>query len=234
MSILDRYLASPAGAALCLNSRTQFQLAAMTCLYTAVKVHEPEVMSAELVSNLSRGAHSAKEVEAMETHILSAVGWLVNPPTALSFVRDFLRLLPAGVLGHDDETASATLFEISRFQTELAIADETMISIPASTVAYASLMNALEAQCQDKHVLGYASTILAEAGKINRQSHHFHHVQSRLCSAVTKNTTPSVAMNVATSPVAICVNNNNESSSVGAKRRSSYHTSPTTITRMEV
>lgn len=189
ISVLDQFLASRLGNAV-LHDRSQFQLAAMTALYLSVKTHEPEVMSAELVSTLSRGAHSQQEVEIMEKRILHALTWQVNPPTTLSFVREFLKLLPAELLDHD---MRATLMEICKFQSELAVADYNLVVVGSSSIAYACLMNGLESLCMDRSILGYVSSILAQAAGLNLFSEQLVHVQIRLCQAVAQHTQPQAA-----------------------------------------
>ena len=101
-------MATPQGHAAIINGE-EFQLAAMTSLYIAVKIHEPEIMSASLISTLSRGAHTTKNVERMEQKILHAVRWRVNPPTSLSFVRQYIKLLPQEFL---DEETKTTLYDV--------------------------------------------------------------------------------------------------------------------------
>lgn len=167
--------------------RSQFQLAAMTALYLSVKTHEPEVMSSELVSTLSRGAHTEEEVELMERRVLHALTWQVNPPTTLSFVREFLKLLPAELLDHE---MHMTLMEICKFQSELAVADYNLVAMGASSIAYASLMNGLESLCMDRSILGYVSSIVSQAAGINLFSEHLVQIQIRLCQAVAQTQQP--------------------------------------------
>jgi Cyclin, N-terminal domain len=93
ISYLDRFCCTALGES-ARRDRKIYQLAAMTCLYTACKIHEPEAMDPKLVSNLSRGAYSSKEVEEMESTIVEALQWRLNPPTSLSFVRQLLDLIP--------------------------------------------------------------------------------------------------------------------------------------------
>jgi hypothetical protein len=159
MSILDRYLMTPAGLS-ALADRKVYQLAAMTCLYTAVKIHEPEAMDPNLVSNLSRGTYMPEEVEKMEAKILMAVQWRVNPPTALAFVRKFLELIPNNVL---DEGMRATAYDITKYQTELAVNEYDFIPVKASTVAFCSIINSLESIGLDSHILKQISNCLSQA-----------------------------------------------------------------------
>ncbi|CAB9510896.1 diatom-specific cyclin [Seminavis robusta] len=227
ISIMDRFMATGPGQQVA-RDRSQFQLVAMTSLYTAVKIHEPEVMSAELVSQLSRGAHTEDEIEDMERTILQALTWQVNPPTALSFVREFLKLLPPAVIVVNGEDVKMTIYEMCKFQSELAVADASLISIPASTVAFCSFINALESlQCLDRTAIGYIQTILAQAAHINMYSVEMPHVQARLCHAV--------AQNMQTPPTKVVAGGCAGAQRASQPRRSSYKASPVTVTtRMEV
>jgi Cyclin, N-terminal domain/Cyclin, C-terminal domain len=230
MSVLDRFLATRIGATV-LVDRSQFQLASMTALYLSVKTQEPEVMSAELVSTLSRGAHTEHEVEEMERRILLALTWQVNPPTTLSFVREYLKLLPHELL--DNET-KATLMEICKFQSELAVADYSLIVVGASHIAYASLMNGLESLCMDRTILGYVSSILSQAAGINLFSEQLVHVQIRLCQAVAQHTQPMQTLQQPqmVHPKASTPYGGACGRSLGPKS-SSFKESPCTVTRME-
>jgi hypothetical protein len=180
MSHLDRFLATPAGAA-ALHDRTLYQLASMAALYTAVKIHEPEAMDPKLVSNLSRGAYSAADVEAMERQLLSALSWRVNPPTCLSFVRKLMELIPVEAM---DQEMLRTAFELTKFQTELAVHDFQFVTVKPSVVAYCSLMNSLESLGLDDNVLGYLGLILSQALQISTNGSHVVLVQNALYCAV--------------------------------------------------
>lgn len=181
MNYLDRYLLTAPGTR-ALQDRSVFQLAAMTSLYTAVKIHEPEAMDPKLVSSLSRGTYSPQDVEKMEQILLEALQWRVNPPTTLSFVRKFLDLVPAEAV--DEATRKAT-FEITEFQTELAVSEYKFINVKASVTAYCSLMNSLEMLVEPK-VTKYVSIILQEAAGICGNDDHFLEVQSYLYNAVVR------------------------------------------------
>lgn len=139
MSYLDRFLLTPAGAAV-LQDRNLYQLTAMTSLYTTIKIHEHQALNPQVVSQLSRGAYTVDQIEEMEEKILAALDWRVNPPTALSFVREFLTILPVVI----SEQAQETILKLAAVQTELAVSNYALIATPASTIAYCAFMNALE------------------------------------------------------------------------------------------
>lgn len=229
MSILDRYLMTKSGQSAVFNS-TEFQLAAMTSLYTAVKIHEPEVMSSQLVSTLSRGAHTEEEVELMERRILHAVNWHVNPPTSLSFVRQYINLLPSEFL---DEATKSTLYEVSKYQTELVVADYNLISISASTIAYASFVNALESLGLGSRVMECLCSILAQAAVIDVQSPALAFVQLKLCDAVTQQQVTETTTSTKATTKAVGTSCGG-SMARSAPRRESYEASPCTVTRMEM
>eukprot|EP00978_Attheya_sp_CCMP212_P028089 scaffold96005_cov59-Attheya_sp.AAC.1 len=140
MSFLDRFLLTPRGHAALLD-RKEFQLAAMTCLYTAVKLHEPEVMEPRVISLLSRGSYSEESIIAMEASILGALDWRVNTPTSWSFVQHFMSFLPSNVT----PKVRRALLEQSQYQVELAVIEYKYINTNPSSIALAAIHNAMDA-----------------------------------------------------------------------------------------
>ncbi|KAL7564608.1 hypothetical protein ACA910_017950 [Epithemia clementina (nom. ined.)] len=139
MSYLDRYLCSPKGrSALC--NRKEYQLAAMTALYIAIKLHEPLEMETSLLADLSRGCYKEMEFVEMEQIMLQAIKWRVNGPTCLSFVAHFLALLPSAV----HRPVAEAIMDYARFQTELAVAEQALVFLKPSEVALAAVLNAVE------------------------------------------------------------------------------------------
>jgi hypothetical protein len=119
----------------------QYQLAVMTALYTTVKIHEHEAMDPQLIANLSQGAHSPQAVEAMEVRMLRALEWRMNPPTPMSFVSKILDLVPVHLMNGDERQAT---IDLTKFQLELAMETYEFSILPASSIAIASLLNAVE------------------------------------------------------------------------------------------
>mmetsp|Transcript_4317 Transcript_4317/g.11842 ORF Transcript_4317/g.11842 Transcript_4317/m.11842 type:complete len:376 (-) Transcript_4317:214-1341(-) len=139
MSYLDRYLCTPQGrTALC--NRKEYQLAAMTALYIAIKLHEPLEMETSLLADLSRGCYTEMEFVEMEQVMLQAIQWRVNGPTCLAFLAHFLALLPSSI----SQRVAEALMEHSRFQTEIAVAEQTFCFLRPSELALASVLNAME------------------------------------------------------------------------------------------
>jgi len=145
MNCLDRFMSTPSGREVLLD-RNLYQLAAMTALYSSVKIHEQEAIDPDLVSTLSRGVHTAEAVEAMESKMLHAIQWRVNPPTAMSFVRMVINdLVPDHLL---DPCEKKKILDISRFQIELTVTDYGLSTFNGSSIAFACMLNAIES-CSD-------------------------------------------------------------------------------------
>lgn len=137
LSYLDRFMASTHGTE-ALQNRSTYQLASMTCMYMAIKIHERQAMSPDVVSQLSQGVYSPLQIEQMETKILTALDWRMNPPTVTSFSRALLLL--AGISSREYEVA----MELARLQSEVATSAYHLMATPPSIVALAISCNALE------------------------------------------------------------------------------------------
>jgi hypothetical protein len=80
------------------------------------------------------------EFVEMEQKLLMALNWHVNGPTVLGFVQHYMTFFPETV----HSTVIESMFDYARYQTELALADQSMVHLKLSEVALASLLNALE------------------------------------------------------------------------------------------
>jgi lipoyl(octanoyl) transferase len=134
MTYLDRYLATRT------VNRRIFQLAAMTALYLAIKLFEPGKLRMSSLIELSRGYFLADHIVAMEDSMLQALSWHVHPPTPFAFCRDLTKLISADVtprIRHD-------VSELARFLTELSVCDYYFVTRKPSSIAMASIINAIE------------------------------------------------------------------------------------------
>jgi Cyclin, N-terminal domain len=159
MSNLDRFLLTPPGLHT-LQDRSVYQLAAMASLYTAVKIHEPEAMDPKLVSNLSRGTYSPKDIEEMELIILQALQWRLNPPTTLSYIREFFHLIPPEAL---DTATQSIVYELAQFQSELATSSSQFVGITSAEKAYCCFISSLQSLEFDPKVIQYIDSMLLDA-----------------------------------------------------------------------
>lgn len=214
MNYLDRFMMTPAGAS-AMADRKVYQLASMSALYSAVKIHEPEAMDPKLVSNLSRGTYSPEQVEAMEASILGALQWRVNPPTALAFTRQFLELIPQDVLNNEIRQSA---YDIAKYQTELAVNEYDFLSVKSSTVAYCSLMNSLESLGVAAKVVSNIGFVLSQAIGLNLHDDQVVDIQNWLYEAVIRQPAGTFTMAHAAS-----------AKPSKASRRSSFEVSPRSI-----
>jgi hypothetical protein len=196
MSCLDRFLCTPSGREVLLD-RGMFQLAAMTALYTTIKVHEPEAMEPNLVASLSRGAFNRDQIEAMEFAMLSAIQWRVNPPTAIAFIHQYIYLIPDHLVCQE---AREAVMDLAKFQTEVAVSDASLISVNASTVALASLINAFDSMSMDVTLQAHIQNVLSVAAKIDSGSSLFRDVRIRLYEAMTGPTESHLCSNLTPEP----------------------------------
>lgn len=151
MSFLDRFLRTPAGLEVCQN-QDLFKLAAMTCHYTTIKIHEPPAIPPEVISEMSLGAFSVEQAEDMEFVILQSLKWKVNPPTTFSFLRQFLFLLPASLT---TKALKESAYDAAVEQIEMALRDRHFVKDKHSVVAMAALSNAIKKAClndTDKYI----------------------------------------------------------------------------------
>jgi lipoyl(octanoyl) transferase len=154
MSYLDRYLSTRS------VNRRMFQLAAMTALYLAIKLYEPGKIRMSSLIDLSRGYFLEDHIVTMEDSMLQTLGWHVHPPTPYSFVREMIYMLPVQTTPRDRHDTN----ELARFLTELSVCDYWFVTKKPSSIALASLLNALELQGEPKIPRHYKIELLQQLG----------------------------------------------------------------------
>lgn len=140
LSYLDRYVMTEQGLS-ALQNHNVYQLACVAALYTAIKIHEPKILDPKLLSRLSQGLYNPREIEIMECRILDALKWHMNPPTTLSFTRQYLELLPNDIF---DDNVKMIIYDRIKLQSEEAMKIYEFLTVKASTLAYCLLLNSFE------------------------------------------------------------------------------------------
>lgn len=145
ISYIDRFLMTHNGQIIFIDEN-KLQLAYMTALYTAIKIHELNgAFSPKLVSTfLSHNKYTIDEIVNMEMFILNSINWNMNPPITNEFIQLLLLLIPNSIMNTNMIDVATHLSEI---QSEIAIADYTFISSKASIIAYSALINSIESMC---------------------------------------------------------------------------------------
>lgn len=121
-------------------SRREFQLAAMTALQLAIKLYDSTLVKLDSMVKLGRGLFSEQDVRDMEKKMLGALKWHVHPPTPVCFLRQFLRLLPNGVV----PVTRYLIAEVTRFISEISVCLYKFVKYPPSVIAYAGMLLAIE------------------------------------------------------------------------------------------
>lgn len=90
----DRYLGTVMGEA-ARNDRALFRVVSVTSLYIAIKLRVPHRwnVTSHAFAQLCQGSVSGEEINDMETNILFALGWYVNPPIPMEYSEAFLDLI---------------------------------------------------------------------------------------------------------------------------------------------
>lgn len=140
VSYIDRYCWN----SLSVDDRSSFQLCTITCLYIAVKTHASNAMHPRILSKLSRDVHSEQQITDSEQRILSVLNWYLNPPTIMSFVRLLMQQLIDNKILELNERMLICITERCRYQAEAATIEYSFMTIKASIVAYASILNSLD------------------------------------------------------------------------------------------
>jgi hypothetical protein len=122
------------------ESRQEFQLAAMTALQLAIKLYDSTMVKLDSMVKLGRGLFTEHDVVNMERKIINSLEWRLHPPTSICFLRQFLRLLPASVA----PPTRYLIAEVARFIAEISVCLCKFISLPPSMIAYAGMLIAIE------------------------------------------------------------------------------------------
>lgn len=122
------------------ESRQEFQLAAMTALQLAIKLYDSTMVKLDSMVKLGRGQFQIQDVVEMESRLLTTLKWQVHPPTSLCFLRQFLQLVPCSV----SSMTRYMLSEVTRFIAEISVCLYKFVKYPPSAVAYATLVTAME------------------------------------------------------------------------------------------
>jgi Cyclin, N-terminal domain len=177
-TLMDRFLRTPEGADI-LTCVPAFRCATMACFYLVAKVHADHcyVVSADVMSAMSRGQFSAQEVADMEMLILTSMKWHTNPPTVLTFVSEFLNLLPSSVTACTKEQT----YQLCQAQIQRSILDYQLFALTeASTIAFFTVQNALRMLGMDEILLEHVCAIFSYATHTDYSSRCSKHFQAAL------------------------------------------------------
>lgn len=140
-SFLDRFLSTGSAKAISvIQDRNEYQLAAMTTLYMAIKLNERRVVDTSFLSILSKGAFSPERFNQMEVDILFTLKWRLNGPTAMSFLEHYLSPFPSDIQGYDKND----IFQLAQYYIEVSAMDYSLVTQNPSNVAIAAISQAMK------------------------------------------------------------------------------------------
>jgi hypothetical protein len=138
ISCLDRFLSTNQGKPY-LTDKSLYQLACITSLHVAIKVHEPVELGISMLVQLCRGVYTPQQIMDTERHILTALQWAVNPPSPKDFLRQFIAMLPRSVIF----STRQDLLDVASYQADMVLSEYSAAVLGSpSAIAVASLINA--------------------------------------------------------------------------------------------
>jgi len=160
------------------------QLAALVSLNLAMKIHSELKLDLRHMIKVSRAKFDLTELIDMERRMLYVLAWRLNPPTSAEFVMHLSSLLfdiavIPELANHFDDIVNMAIF-----LTELAMWDSYFIECNASTLAIASLLNAVETINSNKEIINTHSLtsfmIILQSSDFFPHQETLHNVRSRV------------------------------------------------------
>jgi hypothetical protein len=143
MDMVDRFLSMHYTDEAFLRNQIKFQLLTITALYVAIKINEYAALSSNQFADMSLGVYTAEEIEDVELTLLTGLSWRCNAPTAHQVGHAILSL----ILSHVDidirDVTCDFLMDEMKYLTELAVRDYYISAQRASTIAMATIFNAI-------------------------------------------------------------------------------------------
>jgi len=134
---------------------SQYELASLTALYIAMKLNGSQSQPVRIsrFEMLSRRKFTAGDICEMEMKMLTVLSWHVFPPSPAEYVENFISVLCYYHSKFQDRPSPAfeqldpifdKMLDISVFLTELAVCDYFFVTEKASTIAFSSMLIAME------------------------------------------------------------------------------------------
>mmetsp|Transcript_11283 Transcript_11283/g.16583 ORF Transcript_11283/g.16583 Transcript_11283/m.16583 type:complete len:323 (+) Transcript_11283:187-1155(+) len=146
--------------------RRHFQGIVIACLYTAMEIHTnhhielscsfistitqpkspPTKLAPAFMARITQGAYTPEQIVKLQLELMNTLQWRLNPPTARTFLQYYLCLVPSILMtsSWEDEERRLLLEEAAQQQMDLAEQDYQFVCCTASSIALASLANAMQ------------------------------------------------------------------------------------------
>lgn len=226
ISLLDRFAANPNSQDV-VDERKTYQLASLAAIYTSAKVFEQEALSPNFMTRLSGGINSRGDVEGMEMRMLKALGFRVNKPTAMSFVRLLLEI----VSDVFDEDSRKLLMSLTTFQIRCCLIKYEYSLENASSIAVASLLNSVHWLYNDVDLLRSFQALISRA-TINTDLHSLDNLRKRISELSNTSDAISELLQTQRKQKLYSAYGGYESTSISKSRNQPYQNSPKNVTML--
>lgn len=140
MNVLDRFCAVVARNEP-MNEK-KYECASMTALFLAARVAGTCNLQVSDLIRMSRDSLQLQDIISTGKQMLNVLTWGPRMITPVDFLQAMSKLLPTSV----QEERRRSLFESASFLVEIAVCDIFLSRFPASQVAFASILNAANAE----------------------------------------------------------------------------------------
>jgi len=125
VNIIDRYMEVEGNTV----SRAKLQLVGVAAMFLASKIEEMYAPACSDFVYITDNAYSEAEIRATELKIVKALQFNLSQPVSLNFLRRFSKAGDVDVLQHS----------LAKYSLEVCLLDYTLVSVPGSRLAAASL-----------------------------------------------------------------------------------------------
>jgi len=129
VDIIDRYMAVEGKNV----GRSKLQLVGVSAMFLAAKIEEMYAPACNDFVYITDNAYTEDEIKAMELKIVRALEFNLSQPVSLNFLRRFSKAGDVDVLQHN----------LAKFFLETCLLDYTLVPVPGSKLAAASLFLSL-------------------------------------------------------------------------------------------
>lgn len=178
MQLLDRFVSTNTSKSInVIADRKQYQLATMTALYIAIKIHEPQTLDMAMMVQLGKGAYDSSDFYQMESNMLTALNWHLHGPTATAYLE---HLLPLLTLACESRNYRGHLQNHAHYYIELSTSDYDLVTVSPSKIAIAAIINSLNRLTVSKHTFSKIMKELKQYTGIDAYAKHILAIVERM------------------------------------------------------
>ncbi len=162
------------------DTQPNYELLAVTCLYTAVKLNEHRNKRGMLdaLVHMSRRRFTVADITSMEFTMFKTLSWFLNPVTPQSFAQRFLELFPRSCC-YIDRAQVQKIYDMSCYIIELSLFDSELMKKRPSAIAIAAVIISLQGADSSKVSLESQTVFVNNLTSFDH-SNDLHFAKSRM------------------------------------------------------